>query len=392
VSTATKSQWEGRLGVEVIGKMQGCCVDTIAKWRPGYEGSRRTCSYCDVTMKTVRAGATAEPEFTGMMGEQYVERSAPELVIGGLYFAKAKFPDIQSVASWMEDRDITGRPTEIDMHAHYLPMERLAASTVKAIWVAPGVVGEIGVTEKQASAATGAGQASQHAPSITTASMASGGTANPKQGDPATETMGGVPGFPNLIRGVVDHADGHQHEYHLEAYQSPSGWRVKGFTSYNEAHSHFIDAPLNKDGTFDARTAPDQSPVGGHAHAHRVIWLPGSAVAEKTELPVYQAGEEAPYSVTSQDVVLLRRAAGLVKNFCTALHGGVADAEGNVAKGDGLDMFRQQLDEVLRDRGRVAHSEATLAINKADLERLRECGSFIGSFGERLAAGLGMGQ
>jgi len=47
---------------------------------------------------------------------------------------------------------------------------------------------------------------------------------------------------------------------------------------------------------------------------------------------------------------------------------------------------------VLRDRGRVAHSEATLAINKADLERLRECGSFIGSFGERLAAGLGMGQ
>ena len=84
-------------------------------------------------------------------------------------------------------------------------------------------------------------------------------------------------------------------------------------------------------------------------------------------------------------------AQGLVKTFCSALYGSPAEgAEADVAKGDGLDMFRQQLDEVLRDRGRVAHQEATLAINKADLDRLRECGSFIGAFGERLAAGLGM--
>ena len=79
MSTATKSQWEGRLGVEAIGRMGGCCAQRILKWRPQMIGQRTSCAFCGTVMKTVRAGEAEAPAYTGGLNEHLRERVTPEL-------------------------------------------------------------------------------------------------------------------------------------------------------------------------------------------------------------------------------------------------------------------------------------------------------------------------
>jgi len=280
MSMSEKSPWEGRLAIEVIGKTQGCCVDTILKWRPQMTGQKRTCTYCDVTMKVVRAGEVVNQEFTGGLNEYKREISQPDLVIGGLYFSLEKFPTEKAVGAWLEDREVDADAdvvVELDNFASYVALERLMPDSVRNLWIAPGVMGELGIAEKQT--AVGQGMASQAAPGVTVASM-NAGTLHPAQG-PAAVT-GGMGQMPNLLHGMTQMTDGHQHEFHLVPFPSPDGWRVKGFSTWDNGHTHMIDAAVSTDGTLDARTAPDQAPVGGHAHSHRVVWhasmnIPGGA-------------------------------------------------------------------------------------------------------------------
>jgi hypothetical protein len=96
------------------------------------------------------------------------------------------------------------------------------------------------------------------------------GTLHPAQGPAAV--AGGSNNMPNVLHGKTQMTDGHEHEFSLVPFPAPDGWRVKGFTSFNDGHTHMIDAAVNADGSLDTRTAPDQAPVGGHAHNHRIVW------------------------------------------------------------------------------------------------------------------------
>lgn len=391
MKTAVKSQWEGRLGVEAIGRMGGCCAQTILKWRPQMIGQRHSCLYCNTVMKTVRAGETDAPNYTGGLNEHLREVEAPELVLGGLFFESGKFASLESADEWMNDRDIVSKAEPLDMHAHYAPIERLLPDTVRTVWAAPGVLAEIGVTEKQGAVAVGGGQASMNAPGITTTSMAAGGTSHPTQQGPAAIAVG-QGSNPSIISGMLEMNDGHQHEYNLVPYPANNGWRLKGTTSFNNGHTHMVEGHLNKDGSVDLHTNPDQSPVGGHAHRHRLVWKPGVTVSlpkEVVQEAVYgQTSKD--YIVSSQDVVSLRRAAGLIKTFCQNISGG---GEGGVhgALAASMASFQDQLGQAIeRARGQVAHREATVRLGADELQKLGDCGRFVGIFGERLAGGLGM--
>lgn len=391
--TAVKSQWEGRLGVEFMGEMGGCCAKAILKWRPNVIGQRHTCSYCGATMKTVRAGEGPPREFHGGLNETRIEALVPDLVVGGLFFSTEKFASTERADLWMSERDIPAKAALLDMHAHYALVKRLAPDTARAVWAAPGVIAEVGVAEeavaeKQGAAATGGGQASMHSPGITTASMAAGGTSHPSQG-PAALVVGSG-GMPSVISGVVEMNDGHQHEFNLVPFPANDGWRVKGYTSFNNGHAHMIEASLEPNGALDTRTTPDQAPVGGHAHAHRVVWRAGASAASMKEAQApSSAGAGREYPVTSHDVVLLRRAAGLVKTFCQ----NVANGRGGVAEQLAADLggFQDRLSAAIeRARGQVAHREGAVFIDDAELRKLDDCGRFVGAFGERVAGNLGM--
>lgn len=267
--TAPKTQWDGRLGVEVAGKMKGCCVESMLDWKPLMIGQKLACRYCSGTMKTIRAGEMPHSFFTGTMGEFRKEEDAIEMMIGGLYFSAKRFETPEDVTRWTEKREI-GKPEtieDINGHAFYIPIERLRPETIRAVYIAPGVIAEIGISEKNGP--TGAGQATMQPPGITTTSLASGGMTHPDQG-PAALRMG-TSGMPPVLHGMTDPQDGHTHEFHLASIPDFNGFRVQGKTSFNNGHCHMIEAGLNPDGSLDTRTAPDQSPVGGHAHAHKIV-------------------------------------------------------------------------------------------------------------------------
>jgi len=301
-----KNPWTGRLAVEVTGKMGGCCVGTIVKWRPQNIGEKRTCSYCESYLKTIRAGEVLSPVFTGGILEHHREVAEPELTIGGLYFASGRFASEEAVRKWMADRDMAGDVAKVDEHAFYLPVDgSLMADSVRLVWVAPGVVGEIGVSEKQV--AVGGGQASMSSPGITTTSIASGGDLFPAQGPAASAAV--VEGVPSLIQGITDAQDGHQHEYFLTPVPEVAGWRVKSFTSFNNGHAHMIECAVGSGGEIDTRTAPDQTPVGGHAHSHRVAWPIGKSDGGEPE---------------GQDADFVHKTMGAVDGFCKDVLGGGA--------------------------------------------------------------------
>lgn len=366
-----KNPWTGRLGIEVIGKMAGCCIETIAKWRPQMIGLKRECSYCNSFMKTIRAGEVLSPVFTGGMLEHHVEVEEPELSIGGLYFSSSKFPTEKMVERWMADRDMEGEISKIDEHAFFLPVgEPLFADSIRMVWVAPGVVGEVGVSEKQV--ATGGGQASMSSPGITTTSMASGGELFPAQGIPAEASNVPV-GVSPMMQGLTDVQDGHQHEFFLTPVNEVSGLRVKSFTSYNNGHAHMVECAVDEDGTIDTRTAPDQAPVGGHAHSHRLVWPIGKSFGED-DRPY-----ERQYRVSSSDVALLRKAATMIGSFCSNINGGrgVREAVG--------DIMTQMSAAIERARGESPGVEAVIPIRSDVIERLQGCMREIGNIEAEIA-------
>jgi regulator of RNase E activity RraB len=382
MGTATKTQWEGRLGIELVGKMQGCCVKAILKWRPQMIGQKNSCTYCGSMMKTIRAGEVISPTFVGWLGEEKAAASnvEPEMVIGGLFFSKDKFASEEAAKTWMADRDIESEEVvELDDHAFYVPLERLLQESVRAIWVAPGVVGEIGVTEKQV--AVGGGQASMSSPGITTTSMASGGMVDPSQ-VPTAAVAGATP---NLMHGLTETQDGHQHEFYLSPAEEAAGLRVKGLTSYNNGHAHMIEAAVSSDGAFDSRTAPDQSVVGGHAHSHRVVFPGGGAspmaTKEKEEDPEPSPVVTKECRVTSMDISLLRKAADAIEGFYKNVLG-----EREVTK---ISDFKAQMSQAIeRAKGGVGAVEGRVTIEVEDLAWLKNCSAYLSDLGGRIAKGL----
>lgn len=306
----TKTSWDGRLGIEIVGKVKGCCVETILDWRPQMIGQKLACHYCNGFMKTVRAGEVLSQVFNGGFGLDKTEFKEPELSIGGLYFSTKRFENEEQVKSWMQAREC-GEPEEVQNlngHAFYAPIERVLPQSLRLVFAGAGVLAEIGVSEKDV---TGAGQMSMQPPAFTTTSMAGAGTAHPAQA-PAAVARGTDPGTPDVLHGMCEGQDGHKHEFHLSPVPDEGGGtRVKGFTSFNNGHAHMIEAALSPDGSLDSRTAPDQAPVGGHAHAHRVIWAPGSSVVMRSEKsPNEIVSDEAMNIFRSQLQAAVKKAKG----------------------------------------------------------------------------------
>lgn len=369
-----KNPWTGRLGIEVIGKMAGCCIETIAKWRPSMVGLKRECSYCNSFMKTIRATEVLAPVYTGGMLEHRKEVEEPELVLGGLYFSASRFPDTGAIERWAYERDLEINISKMDDHAFFSPMGNdLFEESVRMVWVAPGVIGEIGVAEKQV--ATGGGQASMSSPGITTTSMASGGELHPHQG-PA-EAANTAQGLPALMQGLTDVQDGHQHEYYLTPCPEPGGFRVKSFTSFNDGHAHMVECAVEKDGTIDTRTAPDQAPVGGHAHSHRLVWPVGKSLGEDQPF-------ERQYKVSGADVALLRNSERAIKDFCANINGarGVREAVG--------DLMGQMTSAIERATGRTSDGEAVIPIRSELIERLQDCAKELGEIGQEIGNSFSM--
>jgi hypothetical protein len=371
-ATGVRAQWEGRLGVEFVGKMQGCCASTLQAWKPQSPGQRNSCAYCGSAMKTIRAGQEEDNHYHGGLNEHLLGVKKEELVIGGLFFTSDRFASVENADTWMDDREIAAKAVALDMHSQYAHLEELRPETTRAIWVAPGVVGQIGVS-KQGAAATGAGQASMHSPGITTTSMATGGTAHPDQG-PAAFAVG-QGGMPTLVTGMVEMNDGHQHEFNLVPYPAADGWRVKGFTSFNNGHQHFIEASLNDDGTLDMHTNPDQSPVGGHAHRHRATWMPGMTAALPKTIAdeiTYERSGAKEYRITSQDVVLLKRASGMIQNFCKNVRPGgpprriPAHRRRGHQEARGLRRFRGEVHLATGGRDRNGEGQPRTTLLRAD--------------------------
>lgn len=394
MATATKSTWDGRLGIEIVGKMKGCCAKAILKWRPQTIGQKTACTYCGTFLKTIRAGEVLSHLYTGWMGEEKAAAACeePEIVIGGLFFSSEKFPTQQTVKNWMAEREINSDSViEIDDHAFYVPLERIIPESVRAVWVAPGVVGEIGVAKQ---VATGGGQASMSSPGITVASMASGGLLYPAQG-PAAIVAGGGSG---VLHGMTDEQDGHRHEYDLVPFEDGSGPMVRGFTTYEAGHSHMIEASLDG-GNFDTRTAPDQAPVGGHAHSHRVSHpssptgltlkekeeeeasCPGGKIGSEGEGRGMGPGPGGPrkkVKIAGGDLALLNQAAKSLKAF----HDNITGERSATAD------FQTQLSAAIERARGTSGMSGEVEMDEEDMNWLKEASSFIENLSDSLTKGL----
>ena len=284
----TKIQWSGRLGVEVVGKVSGCCIKSILKWNPRMLGTKAVCLNCNSTLKAVRAGDDLAIESSGGVND-FRKTEAPEVVIGGLFFDAEKYASEEDVADWLKDREVDEPDcvTKMGDEAFYAPIENLADGTHRYVKVGMGVVAEVGLLDKHAAVVAGGGQGSMATPSPTGTSMATGGMVDPAQ-SPGQRVA--VTPMPTIIKGMTEQQDNHSHEINLVACQDTEGIRVKGMTSFVNGHCHMVEAALNKDGTLDTRTAPDQAIVGGHAHQHRIIWRPGMSepVVKEEKPPVIE--------------------------------------------------------------------------------------------------------
>ena len=156
---------EGKLGVELIKPLQGCCVDSILAWRPQVIGEKRKCLFCDNPMKTVRAGDAAPPEWSGMLNETHAEQEAPEFSVAELWFSEKRFADSLAVEKWCGERGMEGIPVEkVDGMAYKIPLAEIIQDTERVVWAAPGVVALVGLAK------------------MDTGSLAGGGMLNPLQG------------------------------------------------------------------------------------------------------------------------------------------------------------------------------------------------------------------
>ena len=155
---------EGRLGVEIINPLKGCCVDSMLAWRPQVIGEKNKCLFCDNPMKTVRAGEAVAPNWTGMLNETKLLKEPDSFCIGSLFFSEKRFRDKMSVDQWCKERGMDGVAIEkLDDMAYVVRLAEVVPDTERILWAAPGVVAAAGVSK------------------IDTGALASGGMLNPLQ-------------------------------------------------------------------------------------------------------------------------------------------------------------------------------------------------------------------
>jgi len=144
-----KVSFNGKLGVEMITTLKGCCVDTILAWRPQLIGQKARCLYCDNPLKSVRAGEIAAPEWTGMLNECSKEIAAPDLVFGEIWFSKKRFADAGTVSVWCSERGVeSGLGISQDDMAFKVKTAEVVPGTERVLWAAPGVVAVAGVAKQ----------------------------------------------------------------------------------------------------------------------------------------------------------------------------------------------------------------------------------------------------
>lgn len=156
--------FKGRLGVEAVGNIAGCCISTLTKWRPRYLGESRKCWSCGTTLKTVGADDYDTREFTGMMNEVHKEGPHNSPVLAALWFFKEKFPEKEDVLFWLKDRDLPAHANHVDDMAWCSTIKEVLPDTEHYLWCAPGVMAVVGLAK------------------MDTGGMASGGMMNPTQG------------------------------------------------------------------------------------------------------------------------------------------------------------------------------------------------------------------
>ena len=139
---------EGRLGVEMISPLRGCCVDTMTKWRPANVGEKHKCMYCENTLKTIRAGEPPAVEFSGMMNETNAAAATPDFAVSTFWFSKHRFADESKVAKWCEDRGIKANIGKSEDFAFRVNVDNnVVASTERSVWAAPGVLAVVGISK-----------------------------------------------------------------------------------------------------------------------------------------------------------------------------------------------------------------------------------------------------
>lgn len=155
---------EGRLGVEAVCPVKGCCVNTVLSWRPQMIGQKTKCMFCDNPLKTIRATDTEQPNWSGMLNETKIERGEPELGASDLWFSRKKFASEDAVRVWCDERGMSDvKVDSFDGDAYRVVLGKSMPETERLVWAAPGVLASIGVMK------------------IDTGSMATGGMLHPLQ-------------------------------------------------------------------------------------------------------------------------------------------------------------------------------------------------------------------
>lgn len=155
----------GRLGVEVLRDLQGCCIDSILAWRPQVIGQKNRCLFCSNPMKSVRAGEVNDDVWTGAILETRKDMVAPTLCFGEIWFSKRRFFDAQDALNWCFKRGLKVTKVEDrDENAFCLKIGEIFSDTARIIWAAPGVAAVVGVMK------------------VDTADLSPGGLLAPSQG------------------------------------------------------------------------------------------------------------------------------------------------------------------------------------------------------------------
>jgi hypothetical protein len=138
---------EGRLGVEMISPLRGCCVDTMTKWRPANVGEKHKCMYCENTLKTIRAGDAPAVEYSGMMNETQNAAATPAFSVSAFWFSKHRFAEESKVTKWCDERGLQSKITKSEDMAFCVNVDNIVSGTERAVWAAPGVLAIVGISK-----------------------------------------------------------------------------------------------------------------------------------------------------------------------------------------------------------------------------------------------------
>jgi hypothetical protein len=128
---------EGRLGVETVSPLRGCCVDTMLKWRPQTLGEKRRCMYCENPLKTIRASDAAPAECTGMLNETSIERAEPSFSVSSIWFGKNRFQSESKVNDWCNARGLDSAVVKSDNDTYSIEFANVQAGSERAMALSP---------------------------------------------------------------------------------------------------------------------------------------------------------------------------------------------------------------------------------------------------------------